>query len=118
MSTVINASRRLFRRKVKSAKNRRVVQEAVTCWVPGLSFLAIALWTLVPDKFDEKDAKLARSGVFGTTLGMMIADVPAVFVGGRIADRLPVRLVHAVAAAIFAILGTVTLLGGGERFGF
>ena len=94
-----------------------LISPAYLRWVLGISFLAMALWTLIPDKFDEKDAKLARSGVFGTTLGMMIADVPAVFVGGRIADRLPVRLVHAVAASIFAILGTVTLLGGGERFG-
>ncbi|MCZ2096556.1 MAG: TMEM165/GDT1 family protein [Anaerolineae bacterium] len=37
-------------------------------WVLGLSFLAMAAWILVPDKFDEKDAKLAHMGVFGTTL--------------------------------------------------
>ena len=37
-------------------------------WVLGISFIAMALWTLIPDKFDEKDAKLARFGVFGTTL--------------------------------------------------
>jgi putative Ca2+/H+ antiporter (TMEM165/GDT1 family) len=40
---------------------------------------------------------------------MMIANVPAVLVGGRLADRLPVRLVHIVAAAIFAILGVLAL---------
>ena len=37
-------------------------------WVLGVSFIAMALWTLVPDEFEEKDAKLARFGVFGTTL--------------------------------------------------
>jgi putative Ca2+/H+ antiporter (TMEM165/GDT1 family) len=122
-------------------------------WVLGVSFLAMAAWTLVPDKFEEGDAKLARHGVFlttfiafflaemgdktqiatvalaaqfqafwevvaGTTVGMMLANVPAVFLGDRLAGRLPVRLVHLVAAAIFAVLGVLTLLGAGERFGF
>lgn len=121
-------------------------------WVLGLSFIAIAIWTLVPDRFDEDDAKPARHGVFGTTLiafflaemgdktqvatvalaaqyqtlvsviagttcGMMIANVPAVLMGDRIANKMPVRLVHAVAAAIFAMLGVMTLIGFGDRFG-
>ena len=121
-------------------------------WVLGLSFLAMAIWTLIPDKLDEGDAKLARYGVFGTTviafflaemgdktqiatvalaaqyhafvaivagttLGMMIANVPAVILGDRIAQRMPVRLVHGIAAAVFAVLGIATLLGAGERFG-
>ena len=37
-------------------------------WVLGLSFLAMAVWTLIPDKLDEEDARLPRFGVFGTTL--------------------------------------------------
>ena len=121
-------------------------------WVLGLSFIAMAIWTLIPDRFDEDDAKLARYGVFGTTLiafflaemgdktqvatvalaaqyqslisvvtgttfGMMIANVPAVLMGDRIANRMPVRLVHAVAAGVFAVLGVMTLVGFGERFG-
>ena len=122
-------------------------------WVLGVSFIAMAVWTLIPDKFEEEDAKLARFGVFGTTfiafflaemgdktqvatvalaaqynaffavvagttIGMMIANVPAVLLGDRIANRLPVRTVHAVAAFIFAVLGVATLLGAGERLGF
>ncbi len=122
-------------------------------WVLGVSFIAMALWALIPDKLDENDAKLARFGVFGTTLiafflaemgdktqvatvalaaqyhsvvlvvagttlGMMIANVPAVILGDRIADRMPVRTVHCIAAAIFAVLGVATLLGAGEKFGF
>jgi putative Ca2+/H+ antiporter (TMEM165/GDT1 family) len=121
--------------------------------VLGLSFIAMAIWTLIPDKFDEEDAKLGRFGVFGTTLvafflaemgdktqvatvalaaqynaivsvvmgttlGMMIANVPAVLLGDRIANRVPVRLVHGIAAAVFAILGVATLLGAGARLGF
>ena len=121
-------------------------------WALGLSFMAMAIWTLIPDKFEEDDAKLARYGVFGTTLiafflaemgdktliatvalaaqyqslisvvagttlGMMIANVPAVLMGDRIAHKMPVRLVHAIAAAIFTVLGVMTLAGFGERFG-
>jgi putative Ca2+/H+ antiporter (TMEM165/GDT1 family) len=122
-------------------------------WVLGISFIAMAIWTLIPDKFDADDAKLARFGVFGTTLiafflaemgdktqiatvalaaqyhaffsvvagttlGMMIANVPAVMLGDRIAQRMPVRVVHGIAAAIFAVLGLATLFGVGERLGF
>ncbi|MDX9838561.1 MAG: TMEM165/GDT1 family protein [Azoarcus sp.] len=121
-------------------------------WVLGISFLAMAVWTLIPDKFEEDEAHLARFGAFGTTLiafflaemgdktqvatvalaaqyqslvlvvagttvGMMIANVPAVIFGSKIADRMPVRLVHGIAAAIFAILGIATLLGVAEAFG-
>lgn len=121
-------------------------------WVLGLSFIGMAIWTLIPDKFDEEEAKFARFGVFGTTLiafflaemgdktqvatvalaaqyhafipvvagttlGMIIANVPAVLLGNRIADKMPVRLVHMIAAAIFAILGVATLLGAGESLG-
>lgn len=121
-------------------------------WVLGVSFIGMAIWTLIPDKFEEDDAKLARMGVFGTTLvafflaemgdktqvatvalaaqyqnlamvvagttiGMMIANVPAVILGDRIAHRMPVRLVHGIAAAIFAVLGVATLLGAGESLG-
>jgi len=122
-------------------------------WILGLSFIGMAVWTLIPDKFDEDEAQLAKYGVFGTTLiafflaemgdktqvatvalaaqyqaffsvvagttlGMMIANVPAVLLGDRIAQRMPVRLVHAIAAGIFAILGIATLLGAGKDLGF
>ena len=52
--------------------------------------------------------------VIGTTLGMMIANVPAVILGHKAADRLPVRLVHGIAAALFALLGIATLTGLGD----
>jgi putative Ca2+/H+ antiporter (TMEM165/GDT1 family) len=56
--------------------------------------------------------------IIGTTLGMLIADVPAVFIGERLAARVPMRLVHAIAAAIFALLGIATVLGAGSKWGF
>ncbi|HEY1132477.1 MAG TPA: TMEM165/GDT1 family protein [Roseateles sp.] len=52
--------------------------------------------------------------VLGTTLGMMLANVPAVFLGDRIAKRVSMRLVHGVAAAIFAVLGVLTLFNVGK----
>lgn len=120
-------------------------------WVLGVSFIAMAIWTLIPDKLDEEETQLAKMSVFGTTLvafflaemgdktqiatvalaaqfqslalvvagttlGMMIANVPAVLLGDRVAHRIPVRLVHGIAAVIFAILGVATLLGAGNAF--
>jgi len=123
-------------------------------WVLGLSFLGMAIWTLIPDKIEEDETQVARKlGVFsatfvtfflaemgdktqiatvalaahygapltvviGTTLGMLIADVPAVFVGDKLASKIPMKLVHSIAAAIFALLGVATLAGVGSRFGF
>ena len=55
--------------------------------------------------------------VIGTTLGMMLANVPAVLLGDRLAGRIPMKLVHGIAAAIFAALGVATLLGAGESLG-
>jgi Ca2+/H+ antiporter, TMEM165/GDT1 family len=112
----------------------------------GASFIAMAVWILVPDKLDDEDPakKLAR-GVFltttvlfflaeigdktqvatvmlaaryqalvavvlGTTLGMMLANVPVVFFGEKLAQRMPVSIVRRVTSAAFAILGVVALV--------
>ena len=122
-------------------------------WILGLSFVGMAIWTLVPDRFDETEAAVARSGVFsttlvafflaemgdktqvatvalaaqyqvfsvvvmGTTLGMMIANIPAVYLGDRIANRIPARLVRSIAAAIFMTIGIATLCGAQCGFSF
>ena len=47
--------------------------------------------------------------ILGTTLGMLMADVPAVFVGNKFAAKIPMKLVHAIAAGIFAVMGLMTL---------
>lgn len=115
-------------------------------WIIGGSFLAMAVWMLVPDEIDEgeTDARVLRLGVLGTTvvafflaemgdktqiatvalaaryselaavvagttLGMMLANVPAVYLGDRIAQRVSMTVVHGVSAAIFAVLGVLTL---------
>ena len=54
--------------------------------------------------------------VAGTTLGMLIADIPAVFIGNKFASKIPMRLVHSIVAAIFAILGLLTLFKVEEYF--
>jgi putative Ca2+/H+ antiporter (TMEM165/GDT1 family) len=54
--------------------------------------------------------------VLGTTLGMLVADVPAVFIAEKVAKKIPMKIVHAIAAAIFAVLGLVTLFGGASLF--
>ncbi|HBN16116.1 TMEM165/GDT1 family protein [Pseudohongiella sp. SYSU M77423] len=121
-------------------------------WVLGVSFIAMAVWVLIPDSLEDTKTKTTSFGVFGTTfitfflaeigdktqiatvalaaqyealvwvvlgttLGMMIANIPAVYVGDKLADRLPVRAIHIVAAIIFAALGIATLLGAGARLG-
>ena len=119
-------------------------------WVLGVSFLAMAAWTLIPDQIEDDEAQLAsRLGVFGatfvsfflaemgdktqiatvamaaqyaqvlavvagTTLGMLIANVPVVFVGDRLAQRIPMQWVHRAAAALFALLGVAALMGLGQ----
>ncbi len=129
-----------------------VVSPDTMRWVLGLSFIAMAIWTLIPDKIEEEETQVAQKlGVFwatlvtfflaemgdktqiatvalaahygapllvviGTTLGMLIADVPAVFVGNKFADKIPMKLVHSIAAGIFAIMGVLTLLKAEKLF--
>jgi putative Ca2+/H+ antiporter (TMEM165/GDT1 family) len=121
-------------------------------WVLGISFIAMAIWTLIPDKLDEDDQQLSiKSGVFfttliafflaeigdktqiatvalaahyaspitvviGTTIGMMLADVPAVFLGNAFAKKLPLKIIHAIAAGIFALMGVFILLKADQWF--
>jgi putative Ca2+/H+ antiporter (TMEM165/GDT1 family) len=123
-------------------------------WALGLSFVAMAIWTLIPDKIEEEETRIAKNlGVFGatlitfflaemgdktqiatvalavhysaplpvvigTTLGMLLADVPAIFLGDKLANKIPMRTVHAIAAVIFLLLGLATLLGAGKNLGF
>lgn len=126
------------------------IDPGVMRWALGLSFIAMALWTLIPDEYQEADARPPRFGVFltttlaffllemgdktqiatvalaaqypsliavvaGTTLGMMLANVPAVLLGEVAARKLPMRLVHGIAAAIFLVLGVLVLMGVGSH---
>ena len=126
-----------------------LVSPEVMRWILGISFIAMALWMLVPDKLDDDDGdKLSRFGVLGatiiafflaemgdktqiatvalaarfpsvvevvagTTVGMMLANAPVVFLGERITRALPLRKIQMVAALIFAVLGVMALVGVG-----
>ena len=46
----------------------------------------------------------------GTTVGMMIANAPAVFIGDKLADKLPISLIHKIGASIFLLIGVSTLV--------
>ena len=110
----------------------------------GIGFLAMAAWSLIPDKVDDAPADrrfgvfattcvaffLAEMGdktqvatvalaaryaafyavVLGTTAGMLLANVPVVFLGERLAARLPLKLLRRLAAAAFAVLGIAALI--------
>lgn len=113
----------------------------------ALSFIAMALWTLIPDKIDDLEDKPARFGAFlttliafflvemgdktqiatvalgarfqavgwvtlGTTLGMLIANIPAVFLGHELIRRVPLKVVRLVAALMFAAIGLWLLIQG------
>ena len=110
-------------------------------YLVAFSFIAMAAWTLIPDKFDDDDApKPSRFGPFvataiafflvemgdktqlatialgarfqsvlpvmaGTTIGMMIANVPAVFLGDALIKRVPLTVVRTFAALLFLVIG-------------
>ena len=125
------------------------LSKEVLRYVVGISFAAIALWVLKPDKMDEEHKTHDNYGAFiatvitfflaemgdktqivtvamamkyqnllavvtGTTAGMLIADVPAVFIGSAAAEKIPLRLVRVVAAVIFAILALLVFFAGGN----
>ena len=116
-------------------------------YILGASFLAMAVWMLIPDKLDDdgEQKPLSRFGVFGTTvivfflaemgdktqiatvmlaarydsivgvvagttLGMMLANVPVVFLGERVTRILPLRTVHIVSALVFAVLAALAFV--------
>lgn len=116
-------------------------------WVLGVSFIAMGLWALWPDKEPDQDARPPRFGVFvttlvafflvemgdktqiatvalaarfdslaavviGTTCGMMLANVPVVLLGDAVTKRLPLKVVRAIAAALFVVLGAYVLVFG------
>jgi putative Ca2+/H+ antiporter (TMEM165/GDT1 family) len=130
----------------------RMVDPRVMRWILGASFIAMAVWMLIPDKLEgEQQPRPPRFGVFattvfaffllemgdktqiatialaakypqlaavvaGTTFGMMVANVPAVLLGEVAATKLPLRIVRAVCAAVFAVIGVLVLADGAFHF--
>lgn len=118
----------------------------------GASFIAMAAWTLIPDKLDDDEAPKQRFGAFlttlvafflvemgdktqvatialgaqyqsvalvtaGTTLGMMIANVPAIFLGHELLKRVNLETVRKVAAGLFLLIGLWVLAQAAGWFG-
>ena len=130
------------------------ISPQVLRWILAASFIAMAVWMLIPDKLDtdtDADQQSLRFGVLGifgttvvlfflaemgdktqiatvmlaarydayfsvvagTTLGMMLANAPVVWLGERVTRLLPLRTVHIVSALIFLGLGLLALFGVG-----
>ncbi|WIH27162.1 TMEM165/GDT1 family protein [Photobacterium damselae] len=115
-------------------------------WVLVISFIAMALWILVPDKLDDEET-LSNRGPFiasfiaffvaeigdktqvattmlgakyhdalmwvvlGTTIGMLLANVPVVLIGKLSADKMPLGLIRKVTATLFVVLAVAAALG-------
>ena len=127
---------------------RSVAPPDVMRWAVGGSLLAIAAWTLKPDKLDGEVRESTHLGLFaltcvvfflaemgdktqvativlaakyqplaavviGTTFGMMIANVPVVYISKLASHRIPFRAVRTATALLFAALGVAALLGAG-----
>lgn len=125
-----------------------LLEPRVLRWVLIASFVAMAVWTLIPDKLDDDAApKAGRWGAFlttlvlfflaeigdktqlattalaarfdavqvitlGSTLGLMLANVPVVFFGEALMRRLPLVQVRYIAAGAFVLLALAVLLAG------
>jgi putative Ca2+/H+ antiporter (TMEM165/GDT1 family) len=111
-------------------------------WIIAGSFVAVGIWALFPDRFEDDDkpamerygafmtttiafffveigdktqiATVALAGRFaadvaavvaGTTIGMILANAPAVWLGDKLAHRLPLKLIRICAASVFVVLG-------------
>ena len=114
-------------------------------WLLGGSFIAVALWLLIPDKDDSEEVSVLKYGAFfascilfflaeigdktqvatvllaatypetwqvilGTTIGMLAANVPVVYAGSWLLERISLDWARRVACAIFMLLGVVTIL--------
>lgn len=122
------------------------IAPGVLRWSVAFSFIAMALWILVPDKPEDESAKYSHGAflstliafflveigdktqvatvllaakyhdigwvVAGTTLGMLAANFPAVFAGHHAAQRLPLRLIRRIVAALFLLMGLLVAVAG------
>lgn len=122
------------------------ISQEMLRWILGASFLAMAAWTLIPDKIEDEETQLAtKLGVFGatfvtfflaemgdktqiatvmlaaqynafyavvagTTLGMMLANAPVVWLGERMTRKIPIKAIHIASAVVFAVLGVLALV--------
>lgn len=124
----------------------KVIPASWLPWIVAISFIAIALWLLIPDKDDSESSGLLRFGAFtattlmffiaeigdktqiatvvlaarydetiwvilGTTVGMLLANIPVIWAGQWIMERLPLATARILACVLFVILGILTIFG-------
>lgn len=123
-----------------------ILSPEILRWIISITFILIAIWTLLPDKIEENDIGTAlKLGVFGatflafflaemgdktqiatitltahykqplmviagTSIGMLLADIPAVFLGHQFADKIPMNYIRFITASLFALMGLLTLI--------
>ncbi len=121
------------------------IPEGWHAWLLGGSFIAVALWLLIPDKDDSEEVSVLKYGAFfascilfflaeigdktqvatvllaatypetwqvilGTTIGMLAANVPVVYAGSWLLERISLDWARRVACAIFMLLGVITIV--------
>ncbi len=121
------------------------IPEGWHAWLLGGSFIAVALWLLIPDKDDSEEVSVLKYGAFfascilfflaeigdktqvatvllaatypetwqvilGTTIGMLAANVPVVYAGSWLLERISLDWARRVACTIFMLLGVITIL--------
>lgn len=122
------------------------IPQAWVPWIIGLSFIAVGLWVLIPDKDDEEESASLKYGAFiatcilffiaeigdktqiatvilaaryedallwvvtGTTLGMLLANVPVAWFGGWLMSRVPLHWVRWCACGLFVVLGVFSIV--------
>ncbi len=121
------------------------IPEGWHSWLLGGSFIAVALWLLIPDKDDSEEVSVLKYGAFfascilfflaeigdktqvatvllaatypetwqvilGTTIGMLAANVPVVYAGSWLLERISLDWARRVACAIFMLLGVITIV--------
>ncbi|MEC7377190.1 MAG: TMEM165/GDT1 family protein [Pseudomonadota bacterium] len=121
------------------------IPEAWLPWILATSFVAIALWLLIPDKDDSDDSRFLGLGAFmattvmfflaeigdktqvatvvlaarfdetfwvilGTTVGMLLANIPVIMAGRWLMERLPLAMARIGASLLFVVLAVVTLV--------
>ncbi|GGB94267.1 UPF0016 family membrane protein [Marinobacterium zhoushanense] len=122
-----------------------LIPENWIVWIVGLSFIAVGLWVLIPDKEDDEESESLKYGalaatcvlffiaeigdktqiatvilaaryeemllavVTGTTLGMLLANVPVAYFGGALMRKVPLDWIRRTACGLFVLLGLLSL---------
>jgi Ca2+/H+ antiporter, TMEM165/GDT1 family len=123
----------------------KMIGVTILSWILAASFVAMAIWILIPDKSDDLKETTNRFGIFGTTfiafffaemgdktqvatvalaaqypslfwvvagttVGMMIANIPAIYIGDKMSQKLPLKPIRIIASCLFLVLAVLAVL--------